>query len=276
MGEAKARKAAAERARLERRLPDNIHLLHGGELGYREEAVKAIEADPELLDHIELIEAVMDYLHYFAPLPPKDPDHETVSLLAGRMWNDMAAALGQTMRGYHQISIMIQRDIMEIVFLLSMFDRDPDRIKQWRESDHKTRTTVFGPGKVRDFLDAYDGYTEGKRGQNYRMFCEYAAHATWQGFALMGPTGGKPQIGPFFDPNLMKAVIVELAQLAAQAGANAAHWFDAEYHDLQSLVVQLRRLEVSANWMERYFGRRSERRWIEEMKQAIAEMVRQS
>ena len=274
MGEAKARKAAAEKARLNRKVPDNIHLLHGGELGYREEAVEAIEADPEMMDHIELIEANMDYIHALAPRPPKDLDHETVSLLAGRMWNDMAAALGQALRGYYQISAMIQRDILEVVFLLSMFERDPAAIKEWRESDHETRRKKFQPGKIRDFLDTYDGYTEGKRSATYRMFCEYAAHATWQGFVLMGPTGGKPQIGPFFDQPLLKAMVVELAQLAAQAGSNASQWFDP-YDDVDALVVQLRRLEVTADWMERYFGRKSERRWINEMKAQLAEMLRQ-
>lgn len=272
MGEAKARKAAAEKARLQRKMPENSHLLHGGELGYREEAVKAIEADPELMDHIELIEANMDYIHFFAPRPPKDADHETVCLLAGRMWNDMAAALGQALRGYYQISAMIQRDILEVVFLLSLFIRDPEKIKEWRESDHDTRRRKFQPGKIRDFLDTYDGYTEGRRGQTYRMFCEYAAHATWQGFALMGPTGGKPQIGPFFDKPLLKAMLVELAQLAAQAGANASHWFDLD-DDLQAWAVQLRRMEVSSDWLERYFGRPADRRAIQDLKDALGELA---
>lgn len=73
------------------------------------------------------------------------------------------------------------------VFLLNMFHRDRSKIKEWRESDHKTRMKIFQPGKVRRFLDTYDGFTGGKRDAAYRMFCEYAAHATWGGFALMGP-----------------------------------------------------------------------------------------
>lgn len=272
MGEAKAREAAAERARLARKLPQNINLLHDGELGYREASVKAIEADPELMDHIELIEANMDYIHFFAPRKPRDLDHETVCLLAGRMWNDMAAALGQAMRGYYQISAMVQRDILEVVFLLSHFIRDPDGVKEWRESDHDARRRKFQPGKIRDFLDTYDGYTGGRRGQTYRMFCEYAAHATWHGFALMGPTGGKPQMGPFFDLPLLKAILVELAQLAAQAGASASHWFDID-DDPLAWAVQIRRMEVSSDWLERYFGRPADRRAIKELKQAMEELA---
>jgi hypothetical protein len=268
MGEAKARKLAMEKARLARRVPENIHLLHGGELGYRQQSVQAIEVDPELMDHIELIEANMDYIHFFASRPPKGMDQETVNLLAGRMWNDMAASLGQALRGYYQISAMIQRDILEVAFLLLLFRRDPARIKEWREADHDTRRRKFQPGKIRDVLDTYDGYTEGRRGQAYRMFCEYAAHATWQGFELMGPAGAKPQIGPFFDPPLLKAMLVELAQLAAQAGANASHWFDAN-GDPQAWALQLRRMEVSSDWLERYFGRPADRRAIRELNEAL-------
>ena len=116
---------------------------------------------------------------------------------------------------------------MEIVFLLAMFDRDRPKIKEWRKSDRKTRMKTFQPGKDRSFLDTYDGFTGGTRDGAYQMFCEYAAHATWQGFALMGPLH-KPTIGPFFDRSLMKAVMVELAQLAAQSGNNFASFVDGK------------------------------------------------
>jgi hypothetical protein len=274
MGEAKARKAAAERARLERKLPENLSLLHDGELNYRAETVKAIEADPDMMDHIELLESVMDYIHVFVLRPPKDLDNETVQLLATRMFNDLAAAYGQLTRGYYQIAAMILRDVMEIVFLLGLFIHKPDQIKVWRESDHKTRRDLFSPVKVRDFLNSFPGYSEKRRDAAYRMFCEYAAHATQAGFALMGPSGGKPTIGPFFDSGLLKAILEELAQLAAQAGANAGHWFDAD-NDLQALATQLRRIEVSATWLERFYGRKTDQESIDELKRALAEMTSQ-
>ena len=88
----------------------------------------------------------------------------------------------------------------------------------------------------------------------------------------MGPTGGKPQVGPFFDKPLLKTMLVELAQLAAQAGANASHWFDMD-DDLQAWVVQLRRMEVSSDWLERYFGRPADRRAIQELKEALAQLA---
>jgi hypothetical protein len=123
MGEAKARKAAAERARLARKVPENLLLLHDSETNYQVQSIKAIEADPEMMDHVEFLESVMDYIHLFALRPPKNTDHETVQLLSARMFNDLAAAYGQLVRGYYQIAAMILRDVMEIAFLLALFNQ---------------------------------------------------------------------------------------------------------------------------------------------------------
>ncbi|MHA6692474.1 hypothetical protein [Devosia sp. A449] len=172
MGEAKTKKAAAERARLQRKLPENLSLLHDGELNYRAETVKAIEADPVMMDHLELIESIMDYIHFFVLRPPKDLDTETVQLLTTRMFNDLAAAYGQLVRGYYHIAAMILRDVMEVAFLIGLFIHKPDQIPVWRESDHKTRRDLFSPVKVRDFLNGFPGYSEKKRDAAYKMFCE--------------------------------------------------------------------------------------------------------
>ena len=197
----------------------------------------------------------MGMLDFFAVRKAKDLDQETVQFLGARIFNDLASAYGEMLRGYYQVAAAIQRDVMEVVFLLGMFDREPKTIKEWTESDHKVRRKKFKPVDVRKFLDTFDGFTGGKRGQAYQMFCEYAAHATWAGFTLMRPTGGKVTIGPFFDAKLMKAVLVELVQLAAQAGNNFISFFDID-EDVDALGVKLHRLEVTSVWAERYLGRK--------------------
>jgi hypothetical protein len=271
VGEAKARARRRERDRLARRLPENFRNLHDGELAIREQAIAAIESDPELMDHVELLEVVMDFLDFFARRKPTDLDQETVLLLGARVFNDLAASFGMLVGGYYQIAAAIQRDVMEIVFLLGMFDRDRSKIIEWRQSDRKTRLTSFQPGKVRNFLDTYDGFTGKKRDKAYQMFYEYAAHATWHGFALMGPAH-KPTIGPFFDQSLMKSVIEELAQLAAQVGNNFAEFVGG--NDVQALETKLHRLETTALWGERYFGRKADRKAIRELKRMLAEIKR--
>lgn len=271
MGEAKRRAARQQKDRLARKLPANFDLLHDAELQIRGRSITAIESDPEMMDHFELMEATMDTLNLFSKRTPNNLDQETVQLLGARIFNDLASASGKLMRGYYQIAAAIQRDVMEIVFLLDMFLRDRSKIKQWRESDRKTRREEFEPVKVRQFLDTLDGFTERKREKAYKMFCEYAAHPTYAGFGLMGPKGGQPAIGPFFDVPLMKAVLVELAQLAAQAGSKFAMFFKVG-NDIGGLKTNLHRMETTALWMERYFGLKADRKGIREIKKLLAQL----
>lgn len=256
------------------RIPENLHRLHAGETVIRGQSIVAIEADEDLLAHVKLIEAVMDHLDFFAKRDAIDLDQETIQLLGARIFNDLASGYSQLTRGYYQLAAATLRDVMEILYLYGYFDRDPAKIKEWRESDDQTRFTVFGPKRVRQFLDKFDGFKEGKRGQAYKMFCEYAAHATWQGFTLQRPTGGGQVVmGPFFDVGLLKAVMEEMAQLAAQVGNYYAGFFEAA-GDVQALETGLRRLEVTARWAELYLGRKRDPHEFDEMRLMLAALKR--
>lgn len=232
----------------------------------RMRSVAAIRADEALLNHVELIEAVMDHIDFFAKRDTDDLNQETVQLLGARVFNDLASAYGQLTRGYYQLAAATLRDVMEIVYLWGWFDRDPTRITEWRESDDKKRRKIFAPVNVRKFLDEFDGFTGGRRGAAYKMFSEYAAHATWQGFALMRPTGGgQVNMGPFFDAPLMKAVLEEMALLAAQAGNYFSGSFEKTGEDILALETWLRRYVVTGEWAERYLGRSHDREFVAEM-----------
>ena len=162
-------------------MPENLATLDNVERLMQQRLVARIEADETLLDHVELIEAVMNHIDYFAKRDSTgDLDLETVQLLGARIFNDLASAYGQLTRGYYQIAAATLRDVMEIVYLWGYFDREPAKISEWRESDDATRREIFAPFKVRKFLDDFDGFKEGKHGKDYKMFCEYAAHATWR------------------------------------------------------------------------------------------------
>jgi hypothetical protein len=249
-----------------RGIPENMERLYQGEEQLRIRSIASIHADEALLDHVELIEAVMDHLDFFAKRDAVDIDQETIQLLGARIFNDLASAYGQLTRGYYQIAASILRDIMEIIYLWGWFDRDPTMITRWREADDKERHKIFSPVKVRKFLDNFDGYTDGKRGAAYKMFCEYAAHATWQGFTLMRPTGGGAvEIGPFFDAPLMKALLEEMAQLAGQAGDYFSCFSDNTGDDIPALKVWLRLYVVTGEWAEKYLGRPHDREFVSEM-----------
>lgn len=259
-----------------RRIPNNIERLFEFEENIRKQSIDKIESDEDLLKHVELIEAVMDHIDFFARRDAVDLDQETVQLLGARIFNDLASAYGQLTRGYYQIAAATLRDIMEIVYLWGWFDREPAKITEWRESDDKKRRQIFAPVKVREFLDRFDGFKEGKRGAAYKMFCEYAAHATWQGFALMRPTSGDHILmGPFFDASLMKALIEEMALLAAQAGNYFSGFFD-KTEDVPALETWLRRYVVTGEWAEKYLGRPHDRKFVAEMESYLLNLKAQA
>jgi hypothetical protein len=257
-----------------RKIPENLGRLDENERAVREHSIAAIHGDVGLLDHVELIEAVMDHLDFFAKRHAVDLDQETVQFLGARVFNDLASAYGQVTCGYYQIAAAVLRDVMEILYLLGLFDRDSAKISEWRASDDAARRRIFAPVKVRKFLDDFDGFMEGKRDKAYKMFCEYAAHATWQGFVLLRPTGGGQVImGPFFGVGLMKAVLEEMAQLAAQIGNYFSGFFPKD-HDVQALETSLRRLEVTGKWAEKYLGRKHDAAFIDEMKAQLSVLRR--
>ena len=49
-----------------------------------------------------------------------------------RTFNAFAASIKLTLSGYHQNSALILRDVMETVFLLSLFAGDPSLVARWR------------------------------------------------------------------------------------------------------------------------------------------------
>ncbi len=272
MGEAKSRAAQRAKARAERTIPENLDRLDAGERSIRQLSIDGIHGAEDMMDHVELLEAVMDHIDFHVVLPPADADQETIQLLGARGFNDLASAYGQMLRGYYQISAMVMRDVMEIVFLLGMFERDRSCIREWRELDEAERKKKFRPVKVREFLDTFDGFQEQNRRRAYDMFCDYAAHPTPAGFELMGPTGGgKRTIGPFFDEPLLRAMLVELAQLAAQLGNYMGTMLDRD-HSIPAMETSLRRLEVTGRWAERYLGRKFEHREFAEMRATLEKM----
>jgi hypothetical protein len=256
-----------------RKIPENMGRLHQQAEYIRKESINAIESDEELLNHVALIEATMNHIDFFAKRTAVDLDQETIQLLGARIFNDLGSAYGQLTSGYYQIAAATLRDIMEIVYLWGLFDREPAKISEWRESDDKTRRDIFAPVKVRKFLDDFDNFKGGKRGEAYKLFCEYAAHATWHGFVLMRPTGGGQVImGPFFDASLMKAVLVEMAQLAAQAGNYFSGFFEKTSGEPVALEVWLHRYVAAGEWAEKYLGRKHDRDFVADMQSWLLEL----
>ena len=98
MEEAKAKPALDAKARAERTIPDNLDSLDLSEPSVRTGAIKAIHADPAMMDHVELLEAVMDHIDFHSVWPPnksrpRDSARADVQRLGVGLWADAARVL---------------------------------------------------------------------------------------------------------------------------------------------------------------------------------------
>jgi hypothetical protein len=113
----------------------------------------------------------------------------------------------------------ILRDVLETVFLTDYFAGDRTLIERWRFADKKARIKDFGPVRVREALDARDGFTEKKRFAMYEIFSELAGHPTMKSAFMMRPQpDGDAVICPFVEATTLDAVISEMGRLAIQVG----------------------------------------------------------
>src|SRR3546814_17785988 len=105
----------------------------------------------------------MDLIDVFRQFDTSDEDIKVIQVLGMRIFNALGAALKLSLSGYHQNSALILRDVLETTFLIDYFSSNPEKIKCWRSADKKISMKEFSPVKIREALDARDGYTEKKR-----------------------------------------------------------------------------------------------------------------
>jgi hypothetical protein len=155
-------------------IPENLASLHSAEEQLRRKAHSMIAADPRLQLHLAVTEATMDLADRLRQFNSNDENLKVAVILGMRTFNAFAASIKLALSGYHQNSALILRDVMETVFLLDLFAGDPSLIERWRFADKKARMKVFSPVKVREALDARDGFTSKKRFEMYELFSELA------------------------------------------------------------------------------------------------------
>ena len=125
------------------------------------------------------------------------------------------------------------RDIVETVFLLSLFRDDRTLIERWRCADDKAQRRDFSPVAVRKALDERDGFEGRKREGVYRMFSELAAHPTMKSVYMVRPEkDGDAVIGPFMAPDSLQAVLSEMGRLAVQVSEVLDPFFPEAWADV--------------------------------------------
>ena len=199
-------------------VPENLKLLHQGEEELYLRALRLVEANQDLADHLDMTERAMDAMDVLRQHYVADDDQRAISHLAIRVFNGFATAWRLMAAGYYQAAALLLRDIVETTYLVNVFHIDATLIKKWREADRRTLKRDFSPAVVRKILDEDAGMGKSRREEIYAMFSTLAGHPTLAGFAMLRPNGMDAHMGPFSDLTALRAVIEEMGKLAVQAG----------------------------------------------------------
>jgi len=192
-------------------LTENLESLHKQEEEIRTKSILEINGDLKLKDQLSMIQESLNLVFDLTKSYRNQTDDElTIQYIGIRFFNSIVSALKLLLSGYYQVSVIIQRDILETGFLLDYFLSDKSKIQDWKKSSNKNRLKKYGPAAIRKALDQRDGFKEKQREHIYKLLCEYAAHPTYTGFKLVAPKG-LGEIGPFLDANYLKATIGELS-----------------------------------------------------------------
>ena len=124
-------------------------------------------------------------MHFSRSYQHRSEEQLIVQLLGIRLFNGSASAVHHMLGGYYQNSVMQQRDLLEVSFLLDYFRTNPALIMEWKSADESQRNQKFGAFQVRTALDDRDAFTERRREAHYKLLCRLGAHASYQGFQML-------------------------------------------------------------------------------------------
>jgi hypothetical protein len=218
------------------------------EIGYKN--LVAINSNSNCNAHLDLLqestkllyEIIMTYKH-------KNEDELALLGLGIRIFNDILSSFKLMISGYYQISLSIQRDLLETGFLLDDLAGDKGPITEWRTCTREERLNKYSPKKVRDRLDKRDGFKTKKRAKTYHMFCEYASHPTHVGSKIIAKDG-LAETGSFHDEKKLKNTLYELTKMADHAVAHFIAHFEFESKELTTLVET--HIAKARKWMSKY------------------------
>ena len=117
--------------------------------------------------------------------------------LAGKTVTHGSVATRAMFHGYYDEGLALIRNIGEIANLVNLFWSDPDKIRQWIDSDGKTRRTKFGPSRVRKMLENNKKMIPFEE-NHYRFLCETAVHPVPHVSPNTYGKSGQPVLGLIF------------------------------------------------------------------------------
>ncbi len=229
-------------------LPEKLKRLGEEEESIKLQSLAKIKSDAVLDRRLLGYEIAADLIFAVVQKHKNQSDDElTIQYIGIRLFNDMTASLRLMLCGYYQVSLAIQRDIIEMTFLLDYFACFPQKINEWKNASNHIE---FRPASIRDALDKRDEVVNEKRKKRYQMFCNHASHPSYRGNKLVAPKG-LGVIGPFFDEKFLLGSFEELIQNGFYAALMFTKLFSIK--DLEIMKTQLDFLKQMKIWYSERF-----------------------
>lgn len=188
----------------------------------------SLTASKLAIQNVQMVHACTNILRAACMLEDfNGPDDITVLRLAIRLINAAGAGGQAALAGYYQPAVAQVRDIVEVGFLLDVFQRDRAQINRWRVCGHDAMRKNFSPYKLRGILDKLDGLTEGRRTAAYEFYTQHGTHADPENVGTIS-IDGDTKIGPFPDADRVVAITFDFAMYLALATSHVMSIVDVK------------------------------------------------
>ncbi len=159
--------------------------------------------------------------------------------LCGRMYNLGVGAYLLAQRGLYDEALNLTRSIGEAANLIALSVVDKEALKQWLNSDKKTRLKMFSPSAIRKALERQEPQLILATDDWYARFCESYTHVTPQTKPNMHNTYGRAHVGGVYQEQGLDAALSELATVLTSVAMIVCRYF--KFSDLFDEISTLLR-----------------------------------
>lgn len=211
-----------------RPIPDNLRRLWAAEDDLTEWAEGIIAAEPNLIDHLDLIEAYMDCVQSIRIVIPSGNRHIALGGLYLRQFDSLSHGVRAALSGNYTGCVMYARDLLETEFLLDYLLDSEERPEAWLSASKDVIRNKYGAGKIRLELDKRDGFKAQKRKARFDMLSAMGSHPTPSSLDLKRDGTRAINAGPFKQADTLRQCVEELARGCAGGGGRLVRYCNAE------------------------------------------------
>jgi hypothetical protein len=237
-------------------LPENLEKLDEKENEIASQSKLNLNAEPQLKEQLKIFYESRNMIcDLFSNYRPQNKDEKIIQFFSARLFNNVSCAFSIMLKGYYQISFLIQRDILETGFLLDYFSSYPEEIQKWKKAKTSNEKRKFKPLHIRQALDERDGQAvqdQELRQWKYKLLSEYGSHVSYEGFKLLIDKR-TAQIGPFFDEKKLKSCMEELTSCTISSTLYLLTNFKNLPDNFLDSIKKY--IKLSTNWLENYSPR---------------------